>query len=88
MVGRFIGKTSMGFVTGRTYLLTSKEYGYVKDDTLKIMTSDDKKRVKQNMDDDGIEYASDLTKAGTEKLYKDDLDNQFEKIKNSYEWLS
>ena len=24
MVGRFIGKTSMGFVTGRTYLLKSK----------------------------------------------------------------
>ena len=24
MVGRFIGKTSMGFVTGQTYLLKSK----------------------------------------------------------------
>jgi len=76
---------SKGKITYRfTYLLTSKEYGYVKDDTLKVMTSDDKKKVKKDMDDDGIEYASDLTKAGAEKLYKEDLDAQFEKIKNTY----
>lgn len=76
---------SNGKITYRfTYLLTSKEYGYVKDDTLKVMTSDDKKRVKKDMDDDGIEYAADLTKAGAEKLYKEDLNAQFEKIKNTY----
>ena len=51
-----------------TYLLNSKKYYYVKDSDLKNMTSDDKKKMKDILDDKGYNYASDLSKAGAEKL--------------------
>ena len=48
------------------------------------MTADDKKDIKNKMDDKNINYASDLTKAGAEKLMKADLDAQMKKISNQY----
>ena len=66
-----------------TYLLNSKKYYYVKDSDLKNMTSDDKKKMKDILDDKGYNYASDLSKAGAEKLKEADLDDQMD-ISNNY----
>lgn len=66
------------------YQIQSQDYGYVPADKLKDYTSDMKKEVKEKMDDDGIKYASDLTKSGAEKLVQEDLDAQMEKINNKY----
>ena len=49
-----------------TYQLNSKKYYYVKDTDLKGMTNDEKKEVKDTLDDKGYSYASDLSKAGAE----------------------
>lgn len=67
-----------------TYLLNSKKYYYVKDSDLKNMTSDDKKKMKDILDDKGYNYASDLSKAGAEKLKEADLDDQMDDISNNY----
>lgn len=67
-----------------TYLLNSKKYYYVKDSDLKNMTSDDKKKMKDILDDKGYNYASDLSKAGAEKLKEVDLDEQMDDISNKY----
>lgn len=67
-----------------TYLLNSKKYYYVKDSDLKNMTSDDKKKMKDILDDKGYNYASDLSKAGAEKLKEADLDEQMDDISNKY----
>lgn len=76
---------SKGRITYKfNYQLQSKNYGYVKNSDLADMTSDDKKAVKEKMDDDNIKYSSDLTKSGAEKLIKDDLNAQFKKISNKY----
>ena len=66
------------------YQIQSKNYGYVKASDLANMTADDKKDIKNKMDDKNINYASDLTKAGAEKLMKADLDAQMKKISNQY----
>ena len=66
------------------YQIQSKNYGYVKASDLANMTADDKKSVKDKMDDKNINYSSDLTKAGAEKLMKADLDAQMKKISNKY----
>ena len=66
------------------YQIQSKNYGYVKASDLGSMTADDKKDIKNKMDDKNINYASDLTKAGAEKLMKADLDAQMKKISNQY----
>ena len=67
-----------------TYLLNSKKYYYVKDSDLKNMTNDDKKKMKDILDDKGYNYASDLSKAGAEKLKEADLDEQMDDISNKY----
>lgn len=76
---------SKGRITYKfNYQIQSKNYGYVKASHLKNMTADDKKAVKEKMDDKNITYASNLTKAGAEKLMKADLDAQMKKISNKY----
>lgn len=67
-----------------TYELISKKYYYVDDADLKEMSSDDKKVVKGKLDKKGYHYASDLTKAGAEKLAKADIDEQMDDISNNY----
>lgn len=66
------------------YQIQSKNYGYVKASDLANMTADDKKAIKEKMDDKNINYSSDLTKSGAEKLMKADLDAQMKKISNQY----
>ena len=66
------------------YQIQSKNYGYVKASDLANMTADDKKAVKDKMDDKNINYSSDLTKSGAEKLMKADLSAQMKKISNQY----
>ena len=66
------------------YQIQSKNYGYVKASDLANMTADDKKKIKEEMDDANIKYASNLTKSGAEKLVKADLDAQMKKISNQY----
>lgn len=76
---------SKGRITYKfNYQIQSKNYGYVKASDLNDMTADDKKKIKEDMDDDNIKYASNLTKSGAEKLVKDDLDAQMKKISNQY----
>lgn len=76
---------SKGRITYKfNYQIQSKNYGYVKASDLADMTADDKKAVKDKMDDENIKYASNLTKSGAEKLVKDDLDAQMKKISNQY----
>ena len=59
-----------------TYILNSKKYYYVSDDELSKMSSSEKKQMKDLLDDKGYNYASDLSKAGAEKLKEADLDEQ------------
>lgn len=76
---------SSGRITYKfNYQIQSKNYGYVKASDLGSMTADDKKDIKNKMDDKNINYASDLTKAGAEKLMQADLDEQMKKISNQY----
>lgn len=76
---------SSGRITYKfNYQIQSKNYGYVKASDLADMTSDDKKEVKEKMDEKNINYSSDLTKSGAEKLVKADLDAQMKKISNQY----
>lgn len=76
---------SSGRITYKfNYQIQSKNYGYVKASDLGSITADDKKDIKNKMDDKNINYASDLTKAGAEKLMKADLDAQMKKISNQY----
>ena len=58
------------------YQIQSKNYGYVKASDLKNMTADDKKAVKEKMDDKNITYASNLTQTGAKELMQADLDAQ------------
>lgn len=67
-----------------TYVLNSKKYYYVSDDELSKMSTSDKKQMKDLLDDKGYNYASDLSKAGAEKLKKADLDDQMNDISNKY----
>ncbi len=67
-----------------TYQLNSKKYYYVKESDLKNMTNDDKKKVKDELDDKGYSYASDLSKSGAEKLINKDIEDQMDDISNNY----
>ena len=76
---------SNGKITFRfTYKLQSKDYYYVPDSDLEQMSSDDKKKMKNDLDDQGYKYASDLSKEGAKKLAQSDLDSQFDDIENTY----
>ncbi len=48
------------------------------------MSSSDKKQIKDELDDKGYDYASDLSKAGAEKLIKNDINDQMDDILNNY----
>lgn len=76
---------SKGRITYKfNYQIQSKNYGYVKASDLKNMTADDKKAVKEKMDDKNITYASNLTHTGAKELMQADLDAQMKKISNQY----
>lgn len=76
---------SKGRITYKfNYQIQSKNYGYVKASDLKNMTADDKKDVKEKMDDKNITYASNLTQTGAKELMQADLDAQMKKISNQY----
>lgn len=76
---------SKGRITYKfNYQILSKNYGYVKASDLKNMTADDKKAVKEKMDDKNITYASNLTQTGAKELMQADLDAQMKKISNQY----
>lgn len=76
---------SSGRITYKfNYQIQSKNYGYVKASDLKNMTADDKKAVKEKMDDKNITYASNLTQTGAKELMQADLDAQMKKISNKY----
>jgi uncharacterized surface anchored protein len=64
--------------------LNSKKYYYVSDDELSKMSLSEKKQMKDLLDDKGYNYASDLSKAGAEKLKEADLDDQMDDISNKY----
>lgn len=66
------------------YKIQSKDYGYISQEELSNMSSDEKKIIKEMMDADDIEYASDLTKSGAEKLIEKDLEEQMNHISNEY----
>lgn len=76
---------SKGRITYKfNYQIQSKNYGYVKASDLKNMTADDKKAVKEKMDDKNITYAYNLTQTGAKELMQADLDAQMKKISNQY----
>lgn len=76
---------SKGRITYKfNYQIQSKNYGYVKASDLKNMTADEKKAVKEKMDDENITYASNLTQTGAKELTQADLDAQMKKISNQY----
>lgn len=63
---------SKGRITYKfNYQIQSKNYGYVKASDLNDMTADDKKKIKEEMDDANIKYASNLTKIGVTNLWED-----------------
>ena len=74
------GKISFRF----TYKIYAKSYAYVEKKLLDEMTSDNKKKIKDEMDDQGYDYASDLSKSGAEKLIKKDIEDQMYDISNNY----
>ena len=74
-----------GKITFRfTYKIYAKSYAYVEKKLLDEMTSDNKKKIKDEMDDQGYDYASDLSKSGAEKLIKKDIEDQMDDISNNY----
>ena len=64
------------------YQIQSEEYYYC-DEADKVSDSA-KKEMKAELDDEGYKYASDLSKAGAEKLIEKDLKKQMEDISNKY----
>lgn len=86
--------TGCTFDSGRiaycmTYRLQSMEYYYYTDAQLAKMTTSEKKLAKQVFTDDleldeGVEFASDLTKASAEKLMKNEMKQMKDEISNTY----
>jgi LPXTG-motif cell wall-anchored protein len=72
-----------------TYKLQSTEYYYIKDSDLDAMSAEEKKTAKEYLTDrleleEGVDFASGMTKAGAEKLAKQELKDQKEEISNTY----
>lgn len=86
--------TGCTFDSGRiaycmTYRLQSMEYYYYTDAQLAKMTASEKKLAKQVFTndlelDEGVEFASDLTKASAEKLMKNEMQQMKDEISNTY----
>lgn len=64
------------------YQIQSEEYYYCEE--ADKMSDSAKKEMKAELDDEGYKYASDLSKAGAEKLIEKDLKKQMEDISNKY----
>lgn len=72
-----------------TYRLQSQDYYYYPDSELKDMSADDKKAAKKHLTDDldldeGIDFASDLTKASVQKLMNQEMKELKNDISNTY----
>lgn len=72
-----------------TYRLQSQDYYYYPDSELKDMSADDKKVAKKHLTDDldldeGIDFASDLTKASAQKLMNQEMKELKNDISNTY----
>lgn len=67
-----------------TYHIYSDEYYYVPDDELDDLDSNAKKTLKDDLDDKGYKYASDLTKDSAETKVAQDIMAQYDKVKNKY----
>ena len=72
-----------------TYRLQSTEYYYFKDSDLNAMSADEKKRAKAYLTDEleldeGIDFSSGMTKAGAEKLAKQEIKDKKGEISNTY----
>ena len=66
------------------YQLQSEDYFYYSNSDLEKMSSDDKKKAKDDLKNKGYKYASDLTKKGAEELAEKDLEKQLKEINNKY----
>lgn len=64
------------------YQIQSEEYYYCEE--ADEMSDSAKKEMKEKLDDEGYKYASDLSKAGAEKLVEKDLKKQMDDISNKY----
>lgn len=72
-----------------TYKLVTMDYYYYTDAQLKDMSADDKKRAKKYLTEDldldeGVDFASDLTKASAQKLLDQEMKDLKNDISNSY----
>lgn len=72
-----------------TYRLQTQEYYYYPDSELKDMSADDKKAAKKHLTDDldldeGVDFASDLTKESAKKLMNQEMKDLKNDISNSY----
>ena len=72
-----------------SYRLQTQEYYYYPDSELKDMSADDKKAAKKHLTDDldldeGVDFASDLTKESAKKLMNQEMKNLKNDISNSY----
>ncbi len=72
-----------------TYRLQTQEYYYYPDSALKDMSTDDKKAAKKHLTEDmdldeGVDFASDLTKTSAEKLMNQEMKELKNDISNSY----
>lgn len=72
-----------------TYRLQTQEYYYYPDSELKDMSSDDKKAARKHLTDDldldeGVDFASDLTKESAKKLMNQEMKELKNDISNTY----
>lgn len=72
-----------------TYRLQSTEYYYFKDSDLAAMSADEKKKAKAYLTDEleldeGVDFSSGMTKAGAEKLAKQEIKDKKGEISNTY----
>lgn len=81
-----IGETDKNGMLGFrfTYRIQSKDFYYYNDEDLKNLSESDKVKLKKELDEKGYEYADSLTKTDAHILMDRDLNNQKDKINNSY----
>lgn len=67
-----------------TYRIHTNEYFFLKDDELAAMDSDAKKAIKEEWDDKGMLYASNLSYDGAKEKMEKELEAQVKSIANRY----
>ena len=72
-----------------TYKLMTMDYYYYPDSQLESMTADEKKAAKKYLTDDleldeGVDFASDMTKASAQKLMNEEMADMKNNISNTY----